>query len=350
MPKKDGGLGITPLVQMNSVLNLKHIWNILSPSNSTYWRKRIHAYMIKGHSFWHVKPPSQCSWYWRKLLKLRTLAKKLVTYKIGNGVNTFLWRDPWFPFGSLFDKYGPRVIMDAAIPSNSKVNAIIEGNEWSWPVPSSWELIEIKAASRSIPLNPQSNDTVLWASSPNGTFVTSHTWTFLRGTNNRVPWYHLVWFSGNLPRHSFTLWLAVYNKLSTQDRIWKFTLGPLACVLCNLDMDSHDHFFFTCKFSSFIWQGIMGRLNVAGCPQRWSSLIPWATHKWKSKKPNHIIPRICIGTMVYTIWRERNARIFRQESKTLDKILSSIIQTIHDLIQVKWRNDPKLQDYLAIWC
>ena len=110
LPKKEGGLGFKPLVQMNSVQNLKHIWHLLSPSTNSLWKKWIQTYMLKGNSFWFVKPPSQCSWYWRKLLKLRATAKPLVKFKIGNGIDTFLWHDPWLPFGSIYDKYGFDVV------------------------------------------------------------------------------------------------------------------------------------------------------------------------------------------------------------------------------------------------
>ena len=94
LPKEEGGLGLKPLAQMNFVQNLKHIWHLLSPSTESLWKTWIQVYMLKGKSFWSVNPPSHCSWYWRKLLKLRTVAKGLVKYKIGNGNDTFLWHDP----------------------------------------------------------------------------------------------------------------------------------------------------------------------------------------------------------------------------------------------------------------
>ena len=152
---------------------------------------------------------------WRKLLKLRDTAKPLVQYKIGDGTDTFLWHDPWLPFGSICDKYGRHVVNYSAIPMTSKVQTIIRENEWDWPVTSSWELIEIKAATALSPAPSQVRDTISWIPSPRGAFATSHTWDFLRGTQTKVPWYHLVWFTGNIPRHSFIVWLAMLNKLST---------------------------------------------------------------------------------------------------------------------------------------
>ena len=157
-----------------------------------------------------------------------------------------------------------------------------------------------------MPAPSQARDSISWIPSPRGVFVTSHTWDFLRGPQPKVSWYHLVWFTGNIPRHSFIVWLAMLNKLSTQDRIWKFTPGPLACVLCYKDIESHDHLFFACDYSSFIWQGIMSRFTMDGSPMDWSSFIGWAASKWKSKKPKDIMPRMCLESAIYIGSRRRS--------------------------------------------
>ncbi|PWA78109.1 hypothetical protein CTI12_AA217300 [Artemisia annua] len=35
-------------------------------------------------------------------------------------------------------------------------------------------------------------------------------------------WHKLMWFSQNIPKHAFILWLAVQKKLPTQDNIRKW--------------------------------------------------------------------------------------------------------------------------------
>ena len=72
--KKDRGLGFKNTCYLNNVLNLKHICAIFQNSAQSLWVKWIHSYMLKGKSFWVVKPPATSSWYWRKLLRLRSLA------------------------------------------------------------------------------------------------------------------------------------------------------------------------------------------------------------------------------------------------------------------------------------
>ena len=122
----------------------------------------------------------------------------------------------------------------------------------------------------------------------------SHTWDFLKALHPKVIWHHLIWFPG--------------NKLSTQDKIWKFTSGPLACVLCYKALESHDHLFVVCDYSSFIWQKIMSRFTMVGSPLDWNSFIGWAASKWKSKKSKDIMPRMCLGATFFLRKRLINKR------------------------------------------
>ena len=100
--KKEWGLGFKNSFNLNNVLNLKHIWSIFQTSTQSLWIKWVHTYMLKGKSFWVVKPPSTCSWYWKKLLRLRSLARQMLSHNIGNGEGTFLWYDNWHPLGHLW--------------------------------------------------------------------------------------------------------------------------------------------------------------------------------------------------------------------------------------------------------
>ena len=348
-PKKEGGLGFKPLIPLNCILNMKHIWALFSNKNQSLWASWIHTYMLKGKSFWAVKPPSQCSWYWRKLPKLRDKVRPLLKHKIGNGSDTFLWYDNWHPLGPLVKKFGQRIAYDAALPLHAKVKDIIEEGEWQWPYSFSPALMEVRAVMHLLPSPSGSQDTVLWIPSPHGQFTSSHTWAHLRNPTPKVPWYRLVWFPGNIPRHSFIMWLAILNRLSTHDRIYTFTQGPLACVLCHAGMESHDHLFFGCSFSSFVWQGILHRLELSHSAPSWGSLVNWATGTWKKKTPSHTIAKMCLESTVYHIWRERNARTFRMDAKPKERVLCDICLQISYQIQIKWKNDPHLSLIVDRW-
>ena len=47
-------------------------------------------------------------------------------------------------------------------------------------------------------------------------------WEQLRRHRQMVEWHDIVWFKNAVPRHSFLLWMAVQQKLTTQDRLDRF--------------------------------------------------------------------------------------------------------------------------------
>lgn len=66
--------------------------------------------LIKGKCFWLLKFPSSTTWYWRKIPKLRELAKNFIKFLIGDGSVIFLWLENWHADGILVDKYGHSIV------------------------------------------------------------------------------------------------------------------------------------------------------------------------------------------------------------------------------------------------
>lgn len=92
-------------------------------------------------------------------------------------------------------------------------------------------------------------------------------WNQLREVKHTKEWYKGVWFPQATPKYSFIVWLATHNGLSTGDcmSMWNGG-GNFSCVFCNHHLESRDHLFFTCIFTSPIWfklsQGITKQRHV----------------------------------------------------------------------------------------
>ena len=72
-------------------------------------------------------------------------------------------------------------------------------------------------------LNDDIPDKVLWKKR-NGDmseFSIRVVWEDMRPPSQKVKWEKLVWYSQGIPRHSFILWLAIRERLQTQDRMMK---------------------------------------------------------------------------------------------------------------------------------
>lgn len=59
------------------------------------WMKCV----LKIKFFWTMNPypPTDLSWTWGKIVKLRVLGKPLDKYTIGDWTSTFFWHDYWLP-------------------------------------------------------------------------------------------------------------------------------------------------------------------------------------------------------------------------------------------------------------
>lgn len=91
-PKKEGGLGLKDLEVWNISSMLRQVWTLFACALSI-WVAWIQAYMLKGRSFWSVSIPQSCSWCWRKVLKLRFIAKNFIKFEVGDGKMIHLWQD-----------------------------------------------------------------------------------------------------------------------------------------------------------------------------------------------------------------------------------------------------------------
>nr|GEW11949.1 hypothetical protein [Tanacetum cinerariifolium] len=110
-PKDQGGLGIKPLREWNEILLMKHIWKIIDQ------KKNLWLGMKDAHG-------------------LRDKMKRHVIYKIGNGLNTYVWFDKWDHYGPLSNFITKRDIYDARFKTNNSVAQLIEEDKLKWP--SEW--------------------------------------------------------------------------------------------------------------------------------------------------------------------------------------------------------------------
>jgi hypothetical protein len=85
-PKKEGGLALKRLEVWNQTSMLRHIWSIFARSDSI-WAAWVTENFLERKSFSSEGIPQNCSWSWRKILKLRDTAKRFLKFEVGSGDN-----------------------------------------------------------------------------------------------------------------------------------------------------------------------------------------------------------------------------------------------------------------------
>uniref|UniRef100_A0A5B7BC66 Reverse transcriptase zinc-binding domain-containing protein n=1 Tax=Davidia involucrata TaxID=16924 RepID=A0A5B7BC66_DAVIN len=178
--------------------------------------------------------------------------------------------------------------------------------------------------------NPVKVDTVSWTLEANGRFSTRSVWQLMRRRGQPVDWWKLVWHPKAIPRCSFILWLAIREKLNTQDKILRYGgISAMKCTFCQQPTETINHLFFDCPFTLNIWEHILVDCGLVWTPSRWQHTVNWAVVTMKGKKLCQIVSKLALAATVYNIWLECNRREFSNEHR--DKVF--IIRSIHEQIR-----------------
>ncbi|XP_020261656.1 uncharacterized protein LOC109837719 [Asparagus officinalis] len=143
---------------------------------------------------------------------------------------------------------------------------------------------------------------------------------------SKVQWYKTIWDDLSIPKHSFIHWLAVQNKLLTQDRLMKRGIISInSCSLCTGScLETRDHLFFECTFSCNVWNHIMEWLKFDWRSTNWQLLQVWYNARLRGKGAKQRIKRLALNATIYSIWRERNLRLFQQQNRNEDQLVRVI--------------------------
>lgn len=289
---------------------------------------------------------------WKKILKTRAIAKGFHRVEVKNGETTSFWNDHWSSMGRLIDVVGERGHIELGIRANETVAEAI--------------LIHRRRNHRSDVLNKVEEeldkvrneenlmeDIALWKSKEDvykKNFSSKNTWQMIRQDHTVQEWSRGVWFKHATPKYSFHIWTAMRNRLITCDRIlkWNPTINP-TCVLCQQSMETRNHLFFTCAYSSQIWKKLMRGLLRSRYTEDWEEIVDLLLDN-RQDRIRLFLLRYCFQATAHTIWWERNMRKHGEKhlpytllQKTIDKNVRNRLSTI------KRQGDHNFDAGLQIW-
>ncbi|GJW65247.1 reverse transcriptase domain, reverse transcriptase zinc-binding domain protein [Tanacetum coccineum] len=124
------------------------------------------------------------------------------------------------------------------------------------------------------------------------------------------------------------------QKLKTQDRLQQWDVRPsidlnlLKCPMCDLVLDSHDHLFFECAFSSQVWYKVRVLCGMDSIPPRFIDVSTFIIPMSKGKTAVSILSRLVVAATSYYIWLERNGRLFKKKTSSPDQIFDVILSMV----------------------
>lgn len=287
---------------------------------------------------WAVEVQSNSSWLWKYIMAQRPLVKDLIECDIGDGNKASYWFDNWTPLGPLIEYVGREGPRKLGIPLTATVAEGATPNQWRLPSARTrcQALLTVRRILSNLPTPSVSRGEDLFKWGPPNSrhpfFSTKKAWEHIRPKSNVKQWAKVVWFKGAVPKQAFTFWTANLNRLPVRDRLvsWGMNISSLCC-LCNVQTETRDHLFLHCQYSDQVWDIILRRLGLPSLIfNEWGSFISWLSTV-SSGTPTKLKLMVCQAT-IYSIWRERNNRLFNGHTTPISALFLQIDRSVRDML------------------
>ncbi|XP_039009699.1 uncharacterized protein LOC120138218 [Hibiscus syriacus] len=162
-------------------------------------------------------------------------------------------------------------------------------------------------------------------------------WESICIKREKVPWQNLIWFPMHIPKFSLIAWMSLLNRLPTRDRLLKMEISTDGtCDNCSNDQETRNHLFCQCSLAVRLWSFALMLNGLKNASSTWEEMVTRASSTWKGKSLLITILKIAWTTYIYTLWEERNRRIFQGRHRSTDELLKIIIEAVR--IQLKGKN------------
>ena len=190
----------------------------------------------------------------------RELFNASTIVSLGDGKKASFWDSSWTDAGTLKTEF-PELYKHSKRKNRTVHEALHDGTwvadlahgqtQQLWP-----EVIRLNRwiISKNISLSDQQQDTIKWKHTASGFFSTSSAYNCQFQGMLRTSFRTMLWKVWAPARLKFTVWLLLKNRLWCNDRLqrrgWP---NEYFCQLCLRNLETSQHLFWHCPFSSTIW-------------------------------------------------------------------------------------------------
>lgn len=344
-PKAQGGLGVGNLLHRNFGLLFKWIWRFFKEPN-TLWRRVIQDKYGYPASFNLLDlQPIAKGGPWKAICnsimsfpEAKTFLNSRIKTCVGNGKQAQFWHDVWLcanPLKSIF----PRLFRIASNPlATIESLGRWEDQKWIWDLswsrflrPRDFEEVEtLNGMLQNVILSVDTKDSLIWMPHKSGLFSVKSICSELDKSLNseESPAIKGLWRGLVPPRIEIFMWLALLGRINTKSKLAGIGIIPQEdslCVLCQAELETHNHLLLHCEFSQKIWSWWLQTWNL-------SWVFPLnlrdAFTQWNIKDKGKFFKKIWVAIffiITWSIWKERNARLFNKISLSFPQIQDLIL-------------------------
>ncbi|XP_019163544.1 PREDICTED: uncharacterized protein LOC109159890 [Ipomoea nil] len=327
-PKVQGGLGFKGLSKFNLALLAKQGWRLLTQPSSLAARI-IKARYYPQSDFLEAKIGANQSYSWRSVLAGQEVLKRGCVRRIGNGLETSVWKQPWLP-----NAQNPYV----ETPANNndqhmKVSALIDSdsNEWNSQLVNSVFCPRDAALILKIPIATQFEDMWSWQGDLRGQYSVKLGYKLLAdqiGSSNLIhPCWKNIWRAKVPPCVKNFLWRCLQGVIPTlvalQSRGVKI---EVICPLCRQSPETLHHILCKCSETIPLWQNLAVTL-----PDLSEDFAAWFIGCLSN--PDTSVTLKCIAIW-WSIWQGRNAVVWSRKVRQPAQVHAKVARLLHEWAQM----------------
>ena len=184
---------------------------------------------------------------------------------------------------------------------------------------------------QAVHLNPDQQDSISWRWTANGVYSAASANRILFAANIKHDFAKMAWNSEAPPKCQFFVWLEIQGRCLTADNLAKHGWPHNStCLLCQQtpEPETAMHILASCPFTQGLWLRVLDLLmmpsDMAPLPTD-DTLLGWMTRtSGRLRKDAKKTWRSISALIWWSLWKERNARVFSQQASTIGQVLSNI--------------------------
>eukprot|EP00253_Pinus_taeda_P011523 PITA_11523 len=192
-------------------------------------------------------------------------------------------------------------------------------------------------------------DILIWGYEERGTFTTREAYNII--TKDKIIKDNLwdqIWSSLIWPKVSTFLWLLSHNRILTWDNLRKINFsGPSICPNCKQEEETTTHLLQTCHLGRKLWEKAIFRCQKESRVQGdlKATLRNWKQSPYHSRLLNSLW-QLIPGLLMWNIWKERNRRLFKNQTQTLEQIWTILHINIKESLSIQdWSSEDFPTDH-----
>ena len=303
---------------------------------------------------------------WKAIHDLLPVFSPNIRYDLNSGNSIKFWEQTWVGSAPLKDQfpslYAFSDLKNELISSFTTPSSSTSGIGWNLGLrrdlrDSDFDCISsLLAILDNVVLDPTRADSRIWTPSPNGIFTCASFFKVLsQSTSPTFPPFPVdeVWCRAIPPRVGSFCWEAYLERINTGDLLQKkrpnTCLSPQWCVLCKADGETGFHLMVSCHFARSLWDWAFSLFGCSWNPPSDMQGLFAPSFRWRLKRVRTMW-RGLRAAVCWTLWEERNSRIFSEIQRGAADLKAIIhIRAVQWLKYLKLFTDYTVDDMLRKW-